>query len=476
MAEQEVPRMQLSEVSAIGIKQIRGQILEDIKQELIFPYSICTYKQMMLDPVISAALSYFEALMMKTKWKVTDVPNASEEEKRQTQFIKECMDDMEHSWQDHIQEATSMLVYGFSPHEIVLRKRLYSKGSKYNDGKIGWKKLPVRSQDTIDKWIFSDDGRELLGLQQNLTLSGNSGRFASILNKEVVLPREKFLLYRVNKKRDNPEGNSILKSCYFPWKFRTEIESTEAIGIQRDLHGLPVAWIPPQYLSSDADPEQVAIRKMYENIVRNIHLNEQAGLVMPMAYDDQGNPLFKFELMAAEGGKAYDTSAIIDRYNKTILTALSADILIMGQGNTGSFALGNIKNSLTLIAVEARLKEIQGVINEHLIPLTAKYNGWNLARLPKIVFEDIESVDVETVSKAYQRAASVGLLERDRAVLNKVRETIGVDPLPDDLPVQTDILTGETSRSGDGLKTAGEGTSNSVSGNDSSSNNLENSG
>jgi hypothetical protein len=75
-----------------------------------------------------------------------------------------------------------------------------------------------------------------------------------------------------------------------------------------------------------------------------------------------------------------------------------------------------------------------------------------------------------------QRAASTGLVEVDRQVLNVVRTAIGIDELPDDLPPQMDILSGNSSRSGDGMVTAGEGTSTSVSGNDTSSNNLDNAG
>ena len=51
--------------------------------------------------------------------------------------MTECIGDMEHSWQDFIQEVSSMNTYGFCVNEIVLRKRLKSKGSKYNDGKAG---------------------------------------------------------------------------------------------------------------------------------------------------------------------------------------------------------------------------------------------------------------------------------------------------------------------------------------------------
>jgi hypothetical protein len=75
-----------------------------------------------------------------------------------------------------------------------------------------------------------------------------------------------------------------------------------------------------------------------------------------------------------------------------------------------------------------------------------------------------------------QRAASTGLVEVDRQVLNVVRTAIGIDELPDDLPPQMDILSGNSSRSGDGMATMGEGTSTSVSGKDTSSNNLDNAG
>ena len=58
---------------------------------------------------------------------------------------------------------------GFSVHEIVLRRRLKSKGSKYNDGYIGIKALPIRSQNTIiNGFLYSDDGRKVVAIRQYL--------------------------------------------------------------------------------------------------------------------------------------------------------------------------------------------------------------------------------------------------------------------------------------------------------------------
>jgi len=59
-----------------------------------------------------------------------------------------------------------------------------------------------------------------------------------------------------------------------------------------------------------------------------------------------------------------------------------------------------------------------------------------------------------------QRVASVGLLEIDRQVLNKIRDVMGVETLPSDAPVDKENLTGATSNAGEGMEvgTTGEGT------------------
>lgn len=466
------------EVGYVGLKVSNGLIYEDLKKELTFPYSVETYKRMSYDPTIAAGLTFFEYMMLKAKWRVDPVENATKEEIEQAHHIRECMNDMEHSWQDFVQEASSMNIYGFSVHEIVLRKRKHKNGSLYNDGKVGWRKLPIRSQDTVDKWIYSDDGRELKAVKQNVIVSGKNGAvMVNRSNHAIEIPRSKFLLLRTGKRRENPFGESILKPVYFPWKYRTSIEETEASGISRDLSGLPTISIPPQYMSKDATPEQKAIYEYYKDVVRNIQLNQQGGLVMPRAFDPETKQsLFDFKLMGAEGGKAYDTSEIITRYDNKILTAMGCDILTMGQSGSGNYGLGSLKSTMTAIAIESRLKEICNVINEHLIPMTAKYNGWNRARLPRITFDDLEASNLEEWSKALMRSASTGMIERDRDMLNKTREMLGVNPYPDTDPVHTELLTGETSKSGQGSATPFEGTRTSNGGGDDNENNAENVG
>jgi hypothetical protein len=267
----------------------------------------------------------------------------------------------------------------------------------------------------------------------------------------------------------------MLRDAYLAWRFLSVIEEIEANGVAKDLAGLPVLKLPPQYLSSDASPDQKAIRAYYENVMRNLQLNQQSALILPQAHDpDTKQPMFDLQLLSLNGSKAMDTSKIKEYYKNLILTSLFADILVLGQSGVGSNALGQVKNSLSASAAESMLRKIRDVINEDLIKQTYELNGWDTSRMGHMDFDNLETEDLESFSKAVQRFASTSVIEVDRAVLNRVRESIGVDALPQDQEPNKELLPAMSSRSGDGFKTAGEGTATNPSGNDTSSGNLEN--
>jgi hypothetical protein len=240
--ESSPPRMRMGETSTVGLKVSNDRIYEEMKKELRWPAVITTYKKMGYDATIASAIELFEMMIARVDWHVKAPMDATEDQQKKAKFIEQCMHDMDHTWMNFIQEISSYLTYGFSVHEKVYRRRLKERGSRYNDGLIGWQKLPVRSQDTIEKFLFSDTGREVIGVQQDLSASYDLNRFKNLLDStnKIEIPRKKFLLFRTNPKRNNPEGNSPLKKVYFAWKYRSAIEEQEAIGISRDMVGMPV--------------------------------------------------------------------------------------------------------------------------------------------------------------------------------------------------------------------------------------------
>lgn len=198
-------------------------------------------------------------------------------------------------------------------------------------------------------------------------------------------------------------------------------------------------------------------------------------MMLPQMFDPETKqPLFDLELLSLDGKKGMDTVKVKEYYKNMILTSLFADVLVMGQTATGSFALGQIKNSLSGAAAKVILNNICDVLNSDLVKQTYELNGWDASRAGKFDFDGLEAADLETLSKYWQRVASVGLVEIDREVLNSIREAGGVDPKDPDSEVDKDNLTGNSSRAGDGMTSAGEGTSTSPLGRDTSSTNADN--
>lgn len=474
----DMERFKLGESGYIGLNIYSGVSNSELKKELNFPNSIKTFKEMSYHSAVNSSITLFDSIISKATWSFKAPRDASEEEKRQCKLVESMMQDMEHSWAEFIRDVLSMNIYGFSVHEKVYRKRYKANGSMFNDGVIGWKKLPIRSQETIQEFKFSADGNDITGVTQNISgVTDVYNRYSSRVTTEITLPRSKFLLFRAGKHRGDPFGVSPLRDAYLAWRFLTALEDLEAVGVSKDLNGLPVLMLPPQYLSADATPEQKAIKTYYENAMKNLQMNQQSAMILPNAFDPESKkPLFSLELLSVDGKKAFDISKIKEYYRNLIYTSLFSDILQMGQSATGSFALGSIKNSLSGAAAEGMIKVICEVLNQDLIRQTYEINGWDASRRGTLDYDNLEDTDLETVSKFWQRVASVGLVEKDREILNAVRIAGGVDPLPLDLAPQQELITPETSRAGDGMTTPGEGTSTEVSGEDSSSINLENAG
>lgn len=472
------PRIRFSELGYTGLKEFDGIILEEMRTDLRWPRANRTYQEMSEDATIASALSLFEMMISRVDWYVDSPKDPTKEDLEKSKFLMQCMDDMDHSWFSFIKEVTSMFTYGYCVNEKVYRRRLKQFGSKYDDGLVGIKKLPVRSQSSILKWKFDDSGRELTHVVQDTNLLMDGFRLANSIGGQIDIPRKKFLLFRTDINRDNPQGKSPLSKVYKAWRYRKQIEESEAIGITRGLGGIPVFGLPVDYLKGDANADQLATVEAFKNIGRNLQNNEQSCIIKPIFYDDQGKSLFEFELLGPPNASQYDTDKAITRWNNAILQALFADLLQMGNTKGGSYNLADSKSSLVHMAVESRLKEIQDVLNNDLIPQLFSLNGWTLDRLPRFCFAQVKEEDLDVISKYLQRAASVGLVEITPENINQVAEWVGLPSRSDseeDIESLRQRLTGNDSRAGDGMTTAGDGTSHSPIGTgDNSISNQEN--
>ena len=351
-------------------------------------------------------------------------------------------------------------------------------GSKYNDGKVGIRKLAPRGQETITKWYFSEDGRDLVAVGQNMSFLQGASRFKVNTNEDgvVELKRDKIMIFTADGTKANPQGKSLLRCVFLPYKQLTLLKDQLMLGVSKDLAGIPLFYIPAKYLDPNATAEDKAVYEGFKTIVNGLAEGTQKGIVLPKILDPNTNEnMVSLELLEAKGGKSFDIPAIISALQTDILTALSVDVVRLGANNVGSYSLSSSKENLLAMAIEFRLKEIQEVLNNDLVRQLYELNGWDTTRMCKFAYKDLIDLDKEEISKFVQRTASTGMLVKDHATLNKVREAMGVAPIPEDTDLDSLEFTGNGSRAGDGMATAGEGTSTHPGSNDDSVANKENS-
>jgi hypothetical protein len=391
------------ELGNTGLDRAAGYVYEEQLTQLQGLKGIRTYKEMRdNDPTVGSILFAIEMLIRQVLWQVEPVSD-SDKDTEAADFLDSCMNDMNQPWSELICEILSMLVFGWSYHELVYKRRLGPTAdpkthSRFNDGRIGWRKIPIRAQETLNEWEFDEAG-DIIAMWQ----------MGPPTYELVRIPMEKALLFRTVTRKGNPEGRSVLRNAYRPWYYKKNIESIEGIGIERDLAGLPVAWVPAELLDSTASAGDKAVLAEIKKIVRNIRRDEQEGIVFPLSYDENNNKIYDLTLLSTGGRRQFDTDTIVQRYDSRIAMTVLADFILLGTKNVGSFALSSSKTELFAVAIGAWLNSIADVFNRYAVPRLFELNSFSIEALPAIVPGDIESIPLEELGKYLSDLSGAGM-------------------------------------------------------------------
>jgi len=392
-----------TELGSTGLRRWAGQVDEEFLPNLRGIRAVKTFKEMREnDPVVGAVVFAVDMLLRQISWR-TEPYSQAYEDLQAEQLVHDCMEDMSHTWEDLVSEILSMLVYGWSWHEVVYKRRVGEVRdprfrSKFTDGLVGWRKIPIRSQDTMTDWVFDDDGGIQAMTQQ-----------APPDYQSVDIPIGKSLLFRTSAHKNNPEGRSILRTSYRPWYFKKRLEEIEGIGIERDLAGLPVATIPADMMHPNASDDDKAVVEQFKKMVRNVRRDEQEGLVMPMEYDEHGNKLYDFQLLNSGGTRAIGIDQAITRYEQRIAMSILADFILLGHEQTGSYALSVNKTGIFRTALNSWADAIAEVFNRHEIPRLFEHNGWTPRNLPRIVPGEVDPPDLGELGDFIQKLSGSGM-------------------------------------------------------------------
>jgi len=397
--------MAKKEIGYSGLNEWSGRIQEEFLTELRGQDGYKKYNEMRNNsPAVGAMLLAAEQSIRGVDWQY--VSDVGEEDPR-VEFAQDAMDGMSHNWGDHIIEALSMLPFGYAPFEIVWQRN--------ESNQLVWRKFAIRGQDTVFRWLLDDNGG-LEGMEQQ----------GAPTYQIITIPIKKMVLYRTRSEKNNPEGRSMLRTAWIPYYYCKNIQQIEAIGIERDLAGLPVIT-PPMGATTDENDSASDVSKA-EALVKRIRNDEQSGVVLPPPTGEGDHQKWHFTLASTGGSRIFDTDTIIKRYESRILMAALSQFLILGQDKVGTQALSSDMTDFFSMVVNAIADIIAETHTEYALKKLLRLNGMDDEGI-RLEHSPAGDIDVAMLADLFQKVEDkITWLPTDELWL---RSTIGlpdVDP------------------------------------------------
>ena len=423
------PRHMMPEVGNTGLRRFGGYVSEDFDPQLNGFRAAAAFDEMRRnDPDVAAILSAIEYIIQSVDWTV--VPGGTQQaDIDAANFLRECMEDTDISWHDLVSDICSMFPFGWALFEIVWKQRngLAPYGdeseSQYDDGRIGWGKIALRGQESLDRWEFADNG-DLLGMHQRIIWSPATSNQARI----PMIPMEKCALFRVKREKNNPEGWSILRPAYRPYFIKKNIEEIEVQGAEKDMVGTLVIRMPA---NGTPDDREVAL-----TMLEDYHSGDQTGLLLPRTVNDPTllELDWQAELMKSPGSKMVDTDKIINRCSVMITRTSLAQFLTLGQNKAGgSRALGESMMEMFQISVNGHLDNIESTANRSLVRPLFKMNAFpGMTKLPQLQHASTGEMALDKLIDAIAKLHNTGFPLNDPDAVNTIRKKIGLPQLDQD--------------------------------------------
>lgn len=389
-------------IGVTGLKHMGGQIREEYLNAIKnWRTEVKLYLEMRDDPIIGALVDAIKLPLQASVFNVEQAPGGAPNDEAAADWLWEVMNNMDgQTWNSHTEDALESLDFGFALGEIVLDKRA--------DGRLWLKNIDPRGQESLAGWKY--DAAERDKLDAFVQFDPNTG-------EEYTIPIAKSLHFKYRGRKGNPQGHSILRALYRPYKFASNLEDLEAIGIERDVGGMPIAKLKEGgYEDNDIDTVKAALK--------GLRKDEALYLIEPEGVD----------IRAYGGGsKIYDVNQVIDRWHKIILMRFFAQFLMLGMGNVGTQALVKGSQDFFSLVLESVQRYLVETWNLQLVPYLFRFNAWTgISGYPSVVWEKPGKVDLAALMNALNIAHGAGIFTPTDIDEDHLRQIADLPDLPEE--------------------------------------------
>lgn len=383
-----------------------------------------TYNKMRKsDPQVALALLALKHPIINANWTIEpalksgDDDKPTPKEKEAVDFLKEVWFDADFKWESILRQALSFFWAGFS---------IFEKVYTY-DEKTGYIKpvtLAQRLQDTIVEWDVVDE--KLIAVKQYIS-AGKTAR-------QVWIPASKLCLFVFDQEGGDFRGQSVLRAAYKPWYYKDTLERIDAMRIERWALGIPKISQTEDIVSNPNKTQAI-------EAVKNLRAHEKGFLYVPKGFD--------IDLLDSGSGKMVDPTSAIQRHDASILKAIMAQFLELGQTETGARSLGETLKDMYLMGLSFSANLVCEVIRTQVFKELVAWNFGADVRVPRLKFSGLQPVDLELLSRAYAQISNSKAITMDGKTEDHIREQLGLpsrdmdevneDPYEDDSKVTPEV-------------------------------------
>lgn len=341
-----------------------------------------TYDKLKTDPTGALMYSALSLPVRTVKWRV-DPASSLPVDVEAADFVWDCFQKVRGGWLALLSNIASMFPYGWSYHEMTLKRR--------TDGRVGFASIALRPQGTLADWDYADNG-DVLGMIQTQATGG-----------QVTIPLAKSLLFRTSDDGGNPEGVSIYRAALRSWEYKRKLEQVEGIGLYRRWAGFPIVTMPKDATMAGQVPEgEVSDQERAEQLIEAIYNDKMMGSYLPDGWGlNFGGP---------QGNIDTTMGDTIMRKDMEMARAILAQFMLLGLRSVGTQALADSLMQSFELSLEAFLNAIADVFNRDAIPFLLKYNTFEGATgSPKLEHAPVASIDLGKLAQFITALTGAGI-------------------------------------------------------------------
>lgn len=384
---------------ASGTRIYSGYLQEEYLTTLQGTKGADKYSQMRReDAIIVMILRAIKQPIRSAQWNVSIKKDVKEEQlvqaqKQQALFSHILFNDLGKDWTTFTGEALTFVDYGYSLFEKTFKPVI-------NDEKfgtyVGVRSLGWRSQRTIERWIVDSNGY-LICVEQ--LSDGDTGRYVKI--------ETPYLMHFCPElEGDNFEGISFLRACYGPYFRKNLYLKLQAAGIEKYNIPTPVLTVP-------AGKEESPEFEVAKRVLKEYTSNQSNYITMPEGWT------LDIKDIQLDPEKIRKT---INEENQEMVNSVLAGFLLLGQTQTGSYALGSTLGDFFGSSVQFLGDHLCQVVNRSLLADLCKINFGKEELLVELKVEGIRESASVSFADLIQKLIQSGAINKDSELEKFVRE------------------------------------------------------